>query len=249
MFNTYILAWLRINCMDVFHYLADTLKDTPLFESANQQFNEARIGAIYNDFDREDVFGDCTSSDGEPLNLTQEEDHTSLGTVQLDDLDFAIASRPQTYKTKLADVDSESNSSTYQRKVRKLTDSNLGKLLTEKVVRVFEARMHMNWTGGDSVYDAWLIQNGHSREWFKLNGQKRSARSIISSDEESESDGNKRRLLSGASTESSESSQSSTESSLPSTNERERSQTKKQQSEVKLEPVFLGSFKVQINHH
>ena len=42
--------WLRINCMQIFHYLAEELKNTPLFET-NQEEEEFTKGAIFNDFD------------------------------------------------------------------------------------------------------------------------------------------------------------------------------------------------------
>lgn len=53
----FVLAWLRNNCMSVFHYCSEVLKDTPLFETCTDEqalrrtrYNE---GAVYNDFDGE----------------------------------------------------------------------------------------------------------------------------------------------------------------------------------------------------
>ena len=47
---TCFLAWLRRHCMKVFHYLAERLKDTPLFDTCSDQLvtggkdcNEGRI--------------------------------------------------------------------------------------------------------------------------------------------------------------------------------------------------------------
>ena len=50
------LEWLRSNCMEVFHYCAERLKDIPLFttckdEDVFQQERKEKMGSIYNDFD------------------------------------------------------------------------------------------------------------------------------------------------------------------------------------------------------
>ena len=45
------LAWMRRNCMHIFHYLTDQLKDTPNFASANIEESESSGGAIYNDYE------------------------------------------------------------------------------------------------------------------------------------------------------------------------------------------------------
>ena len=47
------IAWLRRNCMSVFHYCASRLAGTPLFESCSDQdlVTKDHSGAIYNDFD------------------------------------------------------------------------------------------------------------------------------------------------------------------------------------------------------
>ena len=52
--------WLRKNCMQVFHYCADELKDQDLFsdndedEDMELDGNNSDEGALYNDFDRDD---------------------------------------------------------------------------------------------------------------------------------------------------------------------------------------------------
>jgi len=132
------------------------------------------------------------------LNLTNEVANQNLDVVPPEDLDYAIASRPQTYKTSLADLDSEADHPAYQRSVSQLVKSNLGKMLNEKNIKVFKARQRTNWIGPDSVYDAWLVQNGKSREWFNFNPPKRLA--ILSSDEE-ESNRTKRRKISESSSD------------------------------------------------
>ena len=48
----FFLDWLRLNCMEVFHYVAEKLCVYPLFENGNKsiKINKER-GAVYNDFD------------------------------------------------------------------------------------------------------------------------------------------------------------------------------------------------------
>lgn len=56
-FPLFFLAWLRNNCMEVFHYCAEVLKEMPLFESCtNEELfrlkrEELRTGAVFNDYD------------------------------------------------------------------------------------------------------------------------------------------------------------------------------------------------------
>ena len=45
-----ISEWLRLHCMEVFHYVANELRDTPLFENSPDE-ESIDEGAIYNDFD------------------------------------------------------------------------------------------------------------------------------------------------------------------------------------------------------
>ena len=48
-FSYFILAWLRLNCMEVFHYVAKRLESVPLFETEVAPLGGN--GAIYNDYD------------------------------------------------------------------------------------------------------------------------------------------------------------------------------------------------------
>ena len=52
---------MRLHCMDVFHYVANELKDVPLFENVDDSM-DCLVGSIYNDFD-------CT-----PLSLLEDEE-------------------------------------------------------------------------------------------------------------------------------------------------------------------------------
>ena len=61
----FFLDWLRLNCMEVFYYVAETLRVYPLFENGNQsiKINKER-GAVYNDFDLDstELLSECTSN-------------------------------------------------------------------------------------------------------------------------------------------------------------------------------------------
>ena len=58
------LDWLRLNCMEMFHYVAEKLRVYPLFEDKNKniKINKER-GAVYNDFDFDstELLSECTS--------------------------------------------------------------------------------------------------------------------------------------------------------------------------------------------
>jgi len=41
---------MRLHCMEVFHYLANELRDTPIFENEYES-TDCTVGSIYNDFD------------------------------------------------------------------------------------------------------------------------------------------------------------------------------------------------------
>ena len=72
--------------MEVFHHVADQLKDTPLFESNVMEEEPEQTGALYNDFDQESPFEnistpaiDLTSSQTiAPLVEEAEVDHALL---------------------------------------------------------------------------------------------------------------------------------------------------------------------------
>ena len=50
--STFILDGLRLNCMEIFHYLANQLKGTPIFENDHSKIDKNKeSGAVFNDFD------------------------------------------------------------------------------------------------------------------------------------------------------------------------------------------------------
>ena len=71
----YFLDWLRLNCMEVFHYVAEKLRVYPLFENANNRIkiNKER-GAVYNDFDFDsgELLSECTNNTTYSQTLVQD---------------------------------------------------------------------------------------------------------------------------------------------------------------------------------
>ena len=48
----FILDWLRLNCMEIFYYLASQLKGTPIPENDHRKTDKNKeSGAVFNDFD------------------------------------------------------------------------------------------------------------------------------------------------------------------------------------------------------
>ena len=61
----FFLDWLRLNCMEVFHYVVEKLRVYRLFENGNEsiKINKER-GAVFNDFefDSNELLSECTSN-------------------------------------------------------------------------------------------------------------------------------------------------------------------------------------------
>ena len=107
MFSIYFSDWLRLNCMSVFHYCAEILKETPLFETCKDSHilkpSSSKEGAIYNNFDGlserlmrdsdfEEENEDSTNSNNEDSELILEEPTVTQSDIddyfiQSDDVD------------------------------------------------------------------------------------------------------------------------------------------------------------------
>ena len=49
--SVFTLDWLHLNCMEIFHYLANQLKGTPIFENDHRKIDKNKeSGAVFNDF-------------------------------------------------------------------------------------------------------------------------------------------------------------------------------------------------------
>ena len=50
--SVFTLDWLRLSCMEIFHYLANQLKGTPIFENDHRKTDKNKeSGATFNNFD------------------------------------------------------------------------------------------------------------------------------------------------------------------------------------------------------
>ena len=45
--STFTLDWLRVNCMKIFHYLANKLKGTPIFENEHRKLTKIKRVVLF----------------------------------------------------------------------------------------------------------------------------------------------------------------------------------------------------------
>jgi len=167
--------------MQVFHYLADQLKDTPLFEATTTSTTSNGFGAIFNDFDNPNPFDGVVNT-----NLSFSSQSTELSTVEgnlqncvtVPEVDHAILESDRVeglwnedlvFNTDLFHYGNEAADDEYYRKVFLLLteeDHTTLNTISDRAKRIFEIRHRNGWEMGDTVYDAWLIRNGKERKWF-----------------------------------------------------------------------------------
>ena len=181
--------------MLVFHYVAHTLKDVPLFdmtmdddsevsdEEDSLAVNDSGNGAIYNDFDidpqtalfQEDAeeFSYSQTTNVKPSNTTaanasiqEAVDHA----VMAEDRSVGVNYEHLSWETELFDNVSDSCDEAYCEKVYKLVTNEEGcwdKLaVSDEAMCMFQRRNRTKWDLPDTVYDAWMILNGLEREFF-----------------------------------------------------------------------------------
>ncbi|XP_066930600.1 uncharacterized protein [Clytia hemisphaerica] len=178
-----VSAWLRMNCMMVFHFLAHELRNEPIFDTPNVA-PAAGNGAIYNDFDFDPMslmYDDqvelfsfsqpaapaaVQDSGNEVSGLTQALDHAVLEADRHEGIHYEDLQ----WETPLFDNASEHCDDVYVQKVVTLASNKDGAwdelALTDNAKNMFRRRLRAKWEGADSVYDAWLIRKGCQRPWF-----------------------------------------------------------------------------------
>ena len=179
------LAWLRKHCMVVFHYVANQLKDVPLFESTIEvEDDEFGKGSSYNDFDNDPIqllLSKCDESFCYSQSSNAMENETeSTDIVPQDAIDNAVLEADRVegilydhlaFESECFDCTSEATDAEYIEKVYRIAsyDHDAWKNLdvSEETVNIFEMRRRSDWHGADSVYDAWLIANKYRRSWFR----------------------------------------------------------------------------------
>ena len=171
--------------MQVFHYLANVLKDVPLFDSKDTRPVDVEEGAVYNDFDhcpmellrgdqntfsysqmphREgDAAGPSTAAD---VSVQEATDHAVMEADRVEGVHYDHL----TWETDLFDNYSDVCNWAYCTKVFKLVTNEDGcwdqLKITDLAKLMFERRLRTNWDMPDTVYDAWILRNGLERSWF-----------------------------------------------------------------------------------
>lgn len=156
--------------MEVFHWVANQLKDVPLF-SSQLELESERVGAVYNDFDQDQPFGPDDDLDLN-FSFTQSENNT------INDEERRIENQTEMMNTEEHTVffDLENFDCTsyypdnlYRKKVYDLLTTEVHcVILTEDDLSLYNKRMETDWKGPDTVYDLWLIGQCKERTWFPL---------------------------------------------------------------------------------
>ena len=173
--------------MAVFHYVADVLKDVPLFDCESSAVATApdettgantEHGSVYNDFDHSPLdllhrdqsifcFSQTTNMGREGVQGTEEEMTKPIDVtyVAKGTRDIRISCESTFFDNSSLECDEA-----YREKVYKLLtnwddsweDLEISVLAEES----FRRRLHLQCNNPDSVYDAWLLKNGFERDWF-----------------------------------------------------------------------------------
>jgi len=166
--------------MQVFHYVADQLKDVELFDSKTPEPTND-TGALYNDFDCKALsLLDDTSeifSFSQTSNVMVSDDDNESITQEA--VDYAILEEDKAHgiyyehlqwESPLFDNYSEIRDPEYLRKVYLLATDSEGSwkdiTISKEAISMFERRVRAGWEGVDSVFDAWLLRKGMERPFF-----------------------------------------------------------------------------------
>ena len=174
--------------MEVFHYLANKLKDEDNFDARPMDgANNSNTGAIYNDFDSNplDLLGGITDmpcySQSSNLRRSVSLDNVEEDAASKKAVDHALLEGDKhesifvdflTFKSDLYDITSPEPDLSYMEKVYRIATAQNEKdfeeeiEITDEVTDVYKMRYRNNWQGTDSVYDAWLLVQGYKRNWF-----------------------------------------------------------------------------------
>lgn len=182
----YNLAWLRRNCMAVFHYVASVLENVPLFDTESSAAAAApnttnavsEEGSIYNDFDHSPLdllhrdqsifcFSQTTNVVQVEDKINEEEQETlaDVTYVAKGARDIRISCESPYY-----DNSSDTCDVAYREKVYSLL-TNREMCWEELEISIiaeesFKRRLHRNCELPDTVYDTWLLKMGYARDWF-----------------------------------------------------------------------------------
>ena len=165
--------------MEVFHYVANELKDTPLFDNRPEPARDT--GSIYNDFDLSSVSLMVTSEECAEFSFSQKvatspEKNSATIAEAVDyavmdaDVSDGLLYEHLVWDSPLFDNYSETCDDSYIEKVHKLVmdvDGCWSEItVSPQAEAMFRRRFRTNWEAPDSVYDAWVIRQGWERGWF-----------------------------------------------------------------------------------
>ena len=167
--------------MKVIHYLAEVLKDTPLFD--NDMEEELEDGAVYNDFDCAPMDTLMEPEETENFSFSQFsplKTSTPISSIE-EAVDSAVMDADRTqgvlydqlqWESPHFDNESETCDDGYCTKVFNLVTNFEGAwdeiVISENAEKMFHRRLRMKWSLPDSVFDAWLLRKGWKRGWFDI---------------------------------------------------------------------------------
>ena len=174
-----VSAYFRTHCMEIFHYVAEQIKDCPIFD--NDVPRSCKSGAVYNDFDNSTL--DLLQSHGEDVfsysQVAPSNESVCTNDVLQEPVDKAILAEDEVVGVFYDDLQWESPlfdnysivcNKEYCKKVFELATNCSGVWdeieISDNAKQMFQRRFRNDWEGPDSVYDAWLLQNGMERPWF-----------------------------------------------------------------------------------
>lgn len=166
--------------------MANQLKDIDLFDSPSLNTDDANKGALYNDFDSNplDLLGGisnipCYSQTSNISDSIQQEEE-ELEIVPIEAMEHALLEADKeesifvdflSFESDLYDISTQKVDIQYMEKVYRIAtiqdEADFDQIeVTDFATDIFDMRRRNNWTGPDSVYDAWLLVHGHKRSWF-----------------------------------------------------------------------------------
>ena len=167
--------------MEVFHFVAHQLKDTPLFDAEIQPTQPTTSGSIYNDFDNstssllysrgEEWFCYSQVPPSQESNQTSDPIEEALdAAVMTTDAAEGVHYEHLQWESEYFDNYSEKDELEYYQKVYDLAtkDEIWDEInISTEAITMFHRRLRTDWEGPDSVFDAWLIRNELQRSvWF-----------------------------------------------------------------------------------
>ena len=178
--SAFTLDCLRLNCMEIFHYLANQLKGTPYLRITIGKLTKIKrvvlfsttlifslisyyqapitivFGAIFNSsvrFHQNDA----------PSLITQESvDHAVLEADRHEPaFDNPLSFEHPHY------ISSSTPDKKYMEKVYKIATGGFKELpITQKVLEIYKMGQRGEWERPESMNDAWLLSKNSSRKWF-----------------------------------------------------------------------------------